>query len=194
MTVEQGLQSQLRNIETQYGRSIPEWIAIINASGREKHGEIVAWLKADYGLPHGAANRLALVALDARKAAATGAAAPTGGDEPADVAAELYAGPKASLLPIHERLMGVVGGLPDVEIAPKRGYLSLRHRKQFAMIKPAARHVDLGLIRPGVTTTDRLESAATFNALFTHRVRVRSIDDVDAELIDWIRAAHAAAG
>ena len=42
--------------------------------------------------------------------------------------------------------------------------------------------------------TDRLESSATFNALFTHRVRVRSDDDVDAELVGWLRQAYDRAG
>ena len=81
-----------------------------------------------------------------------------------------------------------------MEIAPKKGYLSIRRRKQFAMIKPAARHVDLGLILPATPVSDRLESAATFNALFTHRVRVQSTSDVDAELEGWLRKAYEAAG
>jgi hypothetical protein len=64
-TVEQGLASQLRNIETTYGRSIDEWIAVIEASGLTRHGDIVRMLKFDHGLTHGAANRVALVAIDA---------------------------------------------------------------------------------------------------------------------------------
>jgi hypothetical protein len=35
-----------------------------------------------------------------------------------------------------------------------------------------------------------LESAATFNALFTHRVRVRSTADVDDELVGWLTEAY----
>ena len=78
----------------------------------------------------------------------------------------------------------------DVETVPKKGYLSLRRRKQFAMIKPAAKHVDVGLILPVVPVAGRLESAATFNALFTHRVRVRSVEEVDEELIGWLGEAY----
>jgi hypothetical protein len=82
----------------------------------------------------------------------------------------------------------------DVEAAPKKGYLSLRRRTQFAMVKPAAKHLDVGLILPEEPTTDRFESAATFNALFSHRVRVRSVDDVDDELVGWLRRAWERAG
>jgi hypothetical protein len=185
VTVEEGLRSQLRNIEATYGRSIDDWIGLIRESGKRRHGEIVAMLKGDYGLSHGAANRVALVALDAinPKAAAE------------DPQLELYPDGKQSLLPIHGRLMALVHGLgSDVEIAPKKGYLSLRRRKQFAMVKPASTHIDVGLILPGRPVTDRLESAATFNALFTHRVRVGSIGEIDDELAGWIGDAYSAAG
>ena len=62
-TVGEGLRTQLRNIETSTGRSIGEWVDLIRASGLAKHGEIVAWLKNEYGLSHGTANRLAITAL-----------------------------------------------------------------------------------------------------------------------------------
>jgi hypothetical protein len=87
--------------------------------------------------------------------------------------------------------MAAVGALgDDVELAPKRGYLSLRRRKQFAMIQPAAARVDLGLILKDEPPTGRLEPAAGFNALFTHRVRIAAPDDVDEELVAWLREAY----
>jgi hypothetical protein len=150
-TVAEGLAAQLRNIETTYGRSIDDWTSLIRASGRSRHGEIVAMLKSEYGLSHGAANRLALVALEAANPASVG-----------DPQAALYRDGKQSLLPIHGRLMALVNGLGyDIEIAPKKGYLSLRWRKQFAMIKPAAHHIDLGLVLADRVPGRRLESAAT---------------------------------
>ena len=183
-TVEEGLRSQIRNIEASYGRSIDSWIELIRASGRRRHGDIVAFLKGDHGLSHGAANRVALVAIDAM----------TDNVASADPLVAMYAGPRAALLPIHSLLMTRLRALgSDVETAPKKGYLSVRRRKQFAMIKPAAKHVDLGLILPSTPATGRLESAATFNALFTHRVRIRSLEDVDDELDGWLRAAYEAA-
>jgi hypothetical protein len=56
----------------------------------------------------------------------------------------------------------------DIELAPKKGYLSGRRGKQFAMIQPsAAGRIDLGLVLPGVPPGARLESAKGFNA-FVH--------------------------
>jgi hypothetical protein len=107
----------------------------------------------------------------------------------------VYAGKKAALRPIHDRAMAVINGFGnDVEVALKRGYVSLRRRKQFAMLQPAASHVDLGLILPGVPTGGRLEPGGTFNAMFGHRVRLASVDAVDTELAGWLRTAYDAAG
>jgi hypothetical protein len=193
-TIADAIQTQLRNIEAQYGRSIQAWTDLIRASGLTRHGEIVAMLKRDHGMTHGSANRVALESLDRMRAPTSGS---TTGGAPAlvDPVDEIYAGDRAGLRPIHDRLMAVIDGLgSDVERAPKRGYLSLRRRTQFAMVKPAAKHVDLGLILPGVPPGERLESAGTFNAMFSHRVRVRSMDDVDPELIGWIQQAYERAG
>jgi len=178
--VEEGRRAQIRNIEATYGRPIESWIELIRASGLTKHNEVVAMLKTEHGMAHGAAHRVSLVA---RQAGA--------GEEPVD----LYAGKRAALLPIHERLMAAVRALgDDVELAPKSGYVSLRRRKQFAMIQPAAARVDLGLILKDMPPAGRLEPAAGFNALFTHRVRLAAPEEVDGELLAWIAEAYERAG
>ena len=183
-TPERGLEAQIRNIEAQYGRPMSAWTDVVRASGLSKHPEVVAMLKRDHGMTHGSAHRVALVA---REAIAPAPAPPAGG-EPADL---LYAGARLAMRPVHDRLTEVVNALGgDVEVAPKKGYLSLRRRRQFAMIQPAAARVDVGLVLPGAEVTPRLESAAGFNALFTHRVRVTGEGDVDGELAAWLREAY----
>ena len=91
-TVQQGLQVQIRNIEATYGKPMSEWIAIISASGLTKHTDVVAMLKNDYGMTHGAAHRVSLIARE--QAAEAAAAGPR-----SDPVSALYAGKKASLRP-----------------------------------------------------------------------------------------------
>jgi len=188
-TVEAGLQAQIRNIEATYGKPIDEWLAIIAASGLTKHTEIIAMLKRGYGMTHGAAHRVALVARQAM----AGPAVPGQDGDPAGV---LYAGRKAGLRPLHDALMTAIAAFgDDIEQVPKKGYLSLRRRKQFAMIQPSgAGRIDIGLILKDVPAGGRLESAAGFNALFTHRVRLAGPDGLDPELIGWLRSAYDRAG
>ena len=182
-TVEEGLQAQIRNIEATYGKPIEAWIELIRASGLTKHNEVVAMLKSAHGMTHAAAHRVSLVARQTEAPAH---------DDPI---AALYAGKRAALLPIHERLMAEVHSLgDDVELAPKSGYVSLRRRKQFAMIQPGAGRVDVGLVLKDVSPTARLEPAGSFNALFSHRVRVGGPGEVDEELVTWLREAYDRAG
>ena len=185
-TVEEGLQAQIRNIEATYGKPIDEWLGIIAASGLTKHTEVVAMLKRDYAMAHGAAHRVSLLSRQ-------GAAVPDRGGDPA---ASLYTGRKADLRPLHDALITAINAFgDDIEQVPKKGYLSLRRRKQFAMIQPSgAGRLDIGLILKDVPAEGRLESAAGFNALFTHRVRLADSAGLDAELIGWLRDAYDRAG
>jgi hypothetical protein len=186
MDVDAALQSQIHNIEATYGKPLDHWFAVIDASGLTKHNQVVAMLKADYGLAHGAAHRLSLLA---RQRADAGVAAPP---DPADA---LYVGAKAGLRPLHDALFGQIRALGAFDIAPKKGYLSLRRRKQFAMVQPStASRIDLGLILSATTpAAGRLESAARFNPLFTHRVRITAATDLDDELRGWLATAYALA-
>jgi hypothetical protein len=64
------------------------------------------------------------------------------------------------------------------------------------MIQPSTTsRIDLGLILPPTTPAiGRLESAAKFNPLFTHRVRITATTDLDDELRGWLATAYALAG
>jgi len=84
---------------------------------------------------------------------------------------------------------------PDVTTVPKKGYLSIRRKKQFAMIQPSgAGRLDVGLILRDTPPSGRLEAAGSLNALFTHRVRVTTADDIDPALTDWLHTAYVSAG
>ena len=188
MDVDAALASQIRNIESTYGQPVSHWFTVIDSSTLTKHSEVVAMLKGDHGLAHGAAHRLAL--LWRSRDSASPADIHTAEDDPV---AALYSGTKSQLRPLLDAVMTEIGRLGHVDVAPKKGYLSLRRRKQFAMLQPSTTgRLDLGLILPaGTPVTDRLESSAKFNALFTHRVRLVSTRDVDAELKRWLTAAYA---
>jgi hypothetical protein len=179
-------ESQWRNLEQQTGRSQAHWIALTQAKGLAKHGEIVAWLKQEFGIGHGYAN---LVAIRAREAAAGGASAEQ------DLVAAQYAGAKAGLKPLYDTLISLVQGFgKDVEVAPKKTYASLRRSKQFALVQPStATRLDLGLNLKGVAPAGRLEASGSFNAMCSHRVRIESASDIDGDVRKWLRQAYDAA-
>jgi hypothetical protein len=106
----------------------------------------------------------------------------------------IYTGPKAALRPIHDRFMERVSAFGEFEIAPKKGYVSLRRKKQFAMIGPATNsRVEVGLNMKGVPGTDRLQAQAP-GGMCQYKVRLSGPGEVDAELIGWVRQAFDDAG
>ena len=89
--------------------------------------------------------------------------------------------------------MAEIAKLGPFDTAPKKTYLSLRRRKQFAMIGPATKtQVEIGLNVSGLSASDRLV-ALPAGGMCNYRVRVASVAEVDATLVGWIRAAYDAA-
>lgn len=185
-TVDKAIQTQLANIQKKTGKTLGELSKLIAASGLTKHGEIRDMLKRDLGLGHGDANTLVHTVLQS----AGPAAPPAGGD----VLDEIYAGPKAALRPIHEALLEEIHRFGDFEIAPKKAYVSLRRKKQFAMIGPATNtRVEVGLNMKGVPGTGRLLEQPA-GGMCQYKVKVTSAAEVDRELLAWIRTAYESAG
>ena len=174
--------AMIANLKDKTGKTLPQWLKIAKASKLTKHGQIVKFLKADHGMTHGFAN------LVAHKALAGSAA----GD---DLVAAQYGGAKADLRPIYDKLISRVQKFgKDVEISPKKSYVSLRRNKQFGLIQPSTRtRVDVGLNLKGVPAAGRLEASGSFNAMVSHRVRISDLKDVDRELVGWLKKAYAGA-
>jgi len=189
-TLDKARETQLRNIETKTGKSFEELRTLIKGSGLTKHSEIRDMLKTQLGLGHGDANALVHYALatDGQSAAA---AAGLSSD---DVVDEIYTGNKAHLRPIHDKFMAAIEGFGEFEIAPKKGYVSLRRKKQFAMIGPATKdRVEVGLNLKGVPGTDRLLEQPP-GGMCQYKVKVTGADEVDAELLGWVKQAYDSAG
>ncbi len=47
--------------------------------------------------------------------------------------------------------------------------------------------VDLGLNLKGVEPTDRLEGGVVFSGMCTHKVRLFGANEVDEQVIDWLK-------
>ena len=188
--MDKALATQLANIEKRTGKSLDALATIVRNSGLTKHGEIRAMLQRDLGLGHGDANTLVHVVLKSDGQSAAEAAGKSAGD----VLDEIYAGPKAALRPIHDRLMTAVESFGPFEIAPKKGYVSLRRKKQFAMIGPATKtQVEVGLNMKDVPATVRLVALPP-GGMCQYKVRVSDAAEVDDELIGWARLAFDHAG
>lgn len=175
----------VKNLQAKTGKSIERWVSIARATGATKHGALVAALKSNHGLTHGYASLIAFRALESANEPGTSE----------DPVAAQYEGDKAPLRPIYDALIAAANRLgDDVEISPKKGYVSLRRTRQFAIIQPSTKtRVDVGLNLGKIAPTHRLEPSRGFSAMVSHRVRLSGPREVDAELLRWLRMAYESA-
>ena len=176
--VDPAIQSMIDNLPANTGRSLDEWFTVLDGAGLEKHSEMLAYLKRDFGVTHGYANGIALQYRSR--------GTPSSDDDLVDAQ---YAGAKAALRPIYEALVSAASGFgEDVEISPKKASVSLRRSKQFALIEPvSAKRLQLGVNLKDAPPTDRLLAAS---GMCTHKVSLVSVDEVDDELLAWLKSAY----
>ena len=177
------LQTMIDNMPKNTGKSLTDWFEVISSSGFEKHGEIMKLLKGKHGVTHGYANTITILYRDQ---AAGGSPTET------DLISSQYSGPKAGLKSVYDALLSGISKFgSDVEIAPKKSYVSLRRKKQFAIVQPStSSRIDLGLNLKGIDPTDRLEGGKVFSGMCTHKVQLFSLKDVDSEVMNWLKQAY----
>jgi hypothetical protein len=111
-----------------------------------------------------------------------------------DVLDTIYAGPKAHMRPIHDALMKKINTFGEFEIAPKKGYVSLRRKKQFAMLGPATNsRFEVGLNVKGLKAGGRLEELPA-GGMCNYKVKLTEVSEVNDELFSWIKQAYDSAG
>jgi len=181
------VQTMIANLPEKTGKALDEWFSILAASKLERHGEMMKLLKGEYGMTHGFANMICLMYRQE-----TAAARPPSGD---DLVETQYAN-KQNLKPVYDQLLAAALTFgSDVQVAPKKNSVSLRRAKQFALIQPTTRtRIDLGIQLKGQEPQGKLESGEMWNGMCSHRIQLSSADDVDAEVLDWLRKAYEAAG
>jgi hypothetical protein len=187
-SLDKAFQTQLDNIQKKTGKSLEELAAIVKKSGLTKHGEIRDYLKRELSLGHGDANALvhAVLQSDGQRAAE--------GKSTDLVLDEIYSGAKAHMRPIHEKLIKELNRFGEFEIVPKKGYVSLRRKKQFAMIGPKTNtRFEVGINAKDLKKDTRLLEQPK-GSMCNYVVNVTDAKEVDPELISWIKSAYEGAG
>jgi hypothetical protein len=166
------------------GRSLAEWVTLVEASGIDPldQNAVRRWLRSEHGVPQ-----------NSQWAIADAAARAAGWVRPSveEYIDSQYRGAKAALRPIYDAIAGAAVSLgDDVTIEGRGGYTPFVRGRQFAAVAAAARdRVDLGLRFTDPPAIARLQPA-TGPGQATHKVALRSVDDVDDEVLHLLRAAY----
>ena len=176
--MEKALQTMITNMPEKTGKSLEQWKSILKEKAFAKHSEGVNFLKKEHGVTHGFANTIVTLSKEENNTAD-------------DLVANQYK-VKENLFPIYEKLQATVEAFGnDITITPKKTSVSVIRKRQFVLIKPATKtRIDLGLKLPEKPTTDRLGNSGPFGNMCTHRVQITSVNDIDDELIGWMKEAY----
>ena len=173
-------QTMIDNMPDKTGKALAEWQKVVAASGAAKHGEIVKLLKGEHGVTHGFANLIAQKCIGNLDVSSD------------DLVTNQYKG-KEALKPIHDAIVDYVKTFgAELEIAPKKTSVSLRRKKQFALIQPSTKtRIDLGINLKGEPPQGRLEA---MSGMCTHKVKLMQVEEFDDDVRAWIKDAFDRAG
>jgi predicted transport protein len=176
--MDKALQTMINNMPEKTGKSLEEWKVLLAEKAFQKHMEAVKFLKSEHGVSHGFANTIVSLSKNA----------PMQDD---DLLKQQYQG-KEQLFPIYEELLKRIKEFGrDIQVSPKKTSVSLIRKKQFALIKPATKtRIDLGLKIVDKPVGGRLENSGPFGTMCTHRVRLESLENIDEEVLGWLREAY----
>lgn len=166
------------------GRSLEEWVEVVSSSELDPLDQkaVRRWLKSEHGILQNSAYTIADAA--ARSAGWT----PPTLDE---LIAQQYAGPKAHLRPIFDRLRALIEALgDDVGIEGRATYTPFVRGRQFAAIAAATRtRVDVGL-RYTAAPASALLVVAKAPGQATHKVSLTDVAQVTDEVESLLRTAY----
>lgn len=179
-------QAYLDNIKAKTGKSPEDFKRLAAKRGLlgdgVKTGEVVAWLKEEFGLGHGHAMAIYTVFKKEKDKPKS----------PDDKLETFFKGTKARWRPVFDVLMKKLKPFgDDLKVSPTSSYLSiLRGDRKMAIIQVSFGRMDLGIKLKGVKPTKRFRSADAWNSMVTHRVQIADEKQLDDELINWLQSAY----
>jgi len=184
--MDQAEKTMIDNLFKNTGKTLEQWIEIVKQKNFAKHGEIINFLKDEHGFSYGFAN------LVAHKSKGSDAGSV---EDSSELIEKQYKG-KEHFMPIYETLMAEIMKFGnDIEVAPKNAYVSLRRKKQFALLQPATKtRFEIGLIIKGQDAKGVLEVIPAANAMCSHKINIESEQDITSEVLNWIKVAYDKAG
>ena len=184
--MDQAAITMIENLQKNIGKSLDEWVEIVKKEKFEKHGKILKFLKTNHGFTHGFANLVAHKTLHSDAGSAK---------DTSELISKQYKG-KEHFLPLYEKLREEIKKFgKDVEFSPKNAYVSVRRKKQFALLIPATKtRFDIGINLKGQEPQGILELDTKSNGMVSHRIVVNHEEQYSKELITWLKKAYDAAG
>ena len=176
------METYLEIVETKTGKTPDDFKILAQEKGLTKHGDIVLWLKDEFDLLHNHANAVAnaILNVDAPKES---------NDQ--SIAKHFSSIKEVWRTPYDEIIATLKTFGDDFSVEPTKTFLTLlRKDKKFGLVQVSAKRLDIGIKLAGTKPKGRYENAGAWNSLVTHRVKIDSPEEIDADLYIWLRQAY----
>ncbi len=175
-------QAYLDTVKEKTGKTPDDFKRMAKEKGLTEYKDVIAWLKADFGLGLGHARAITSIVLHA--------------DEPKTTLDEAiekqFSGGKAVWRSPYDALLAELQKFgSDVQVATTSAYISLlRKDRKFGIVQVTSKNMDVGIKLKGAAAQGRLAESGNWNSMVTHRVRIDDPQQIDAELLSWLREAY----
>lgn len=173
-----------KTISDKTGKTIQEWVAILENFEGTKFKERQLFLKEKYGLGQNYAYTI-IRWLEGERGAET--------YDPEALVEAQYAGAKSVLKPIYNFILDFALSLdPAVAACPAKGYVPIYRNNVIAHIKAATKsRIDLGLALRDTEASGVLIDTGGFNKgdRITHKIEITKLDDFDETAKSWLKKA-----
>jgi hypothetical protein len=176
-------QEFIASVAEKTGKSVEQWMDVIQRNGLDKPNAILNWLKSDHKLNHMQANFLSGIYMNEGK--------PVYDYEV--LFSKLFDG-KNTLMPTYQALENSIRQqLPDnVEFIPTKAYVSIEGQRCFACATLTRKNIRVGLDLGAVPFDDYVQKAKSLGAMpnLTHMVEIEAAGDVNGRLMDYVKLAY----
>jgi hypothetical protein len=185
------VQEWVAQLPDKTGKTLEEWIRLVREAGPPTEKERRDWLKKEHKLGTNAAWWIAERAEGKGLEEGDPVAYLKAAEE---YVAAMFAGARAGLRPVYDRLLEV--GLKlgkDVKACPCKTIVPLYRKHVFAQIKPATRtRIDLGFALQDTPASGKLidTGGRAKGDRITHRIPITSLEDIDEEVKRWLKTAY----
>jgi Domain of unknown function (DUF5655)/Domain of unknown function (DUF4287) len=185
------VQSVIAGMKKKTGRSLEEWLNLVNQKGPAGEKERAASLKTEHGMGTNYATWIAARSLG--KSKETGS-----GEEylqhAKDNVEKMFAGPKQHLRIIYDEILKYAQTMgPDIRVSPCSTIVPIYRKHVIAQIKPTTRtRIDLGLALKNAKVPKRLINTGGFEKKdrISHRIELSKPEDFDSEAKRWMKVAY----
>lgn len=171
------------NLKIQSGKSLPEWMKHVGASGITKRNDLIKWLKEKNGFGHMNASLLAGIYLNNGK--------PVYGNTD-DLLDNQFA-KAADMRPLYELFIAFAKKhFPNSSVLPKKTYVSILEKREFAAINIKPKELRIGFDLGDRAFDERVGKSKLSGPMprISHMLVLMNKGELDGDLVELLKASY----